>query len=239
MGLRLSSICPRVREAHGRAEVDVMDLPWDLVAERIEEQTSAQVVFRDGEVSLACERPSSSLPSFSCPSCGGTSGYGQGRRVPAARRHGTLYFLGLQSLGPDGEVTIDVPLPDFPGRFRVEALVIGSDGGGDRAHGIVQTRRAIETWVDLAPRLQVGDEANAIVRVHAPTLSSPTVQLAVQTPDGLSLSSCPSEIRLDSTGWGHVDIQATATEVGTHAFSVQVTQGVHRNSISLPVRVEP
>jgi len=61
-------------------------------------------------------------------------------RVVARARASSRVAVGLRRLGPSGRATVEVPMPDAPGRWRLEALAIADDGTGQRAHAVVITR---------------------------------------------------------------------------------------------------
>ena len=69
-----------------------------------------------------------------------------------------------------GHTVVDVPLPDHPGRWRVEALVIAGDGGGASAHAVVTTQQTVIGRVEVPVALGIGDTVAGRVAVSAPTL---------------------------------------------------------------------
>lgn len=72
---------------------------------------------------------------------GSGSGYGAGGLGMARTEEmlGDLFFAGRVVLGPDGRAAVDIPMPNRAGRWRVQALVVATDGRGDRAHAVVTT----------------------------------------------------------------------------------------------------
>lgn len=216
--------CP---EDHGAHRLRVRDLPWDLVALRLGEQVEGYATLEGDRLELHCQAVGA-----------GAGGAGMGRgagmaRVRSGAAHvaiareerleGTLHFVGLRRLGPDGAIDLDVPLPDHPGRWRVEVLAIADDGGGARGHRIVHTGQPVVAWMDAPRTLRVGDRGEAMIRVRAARFASREVQLDVRLPPGLRASGAiPSEVTLDADGLGEVPIELTATQAGGAPIEVAV-----------------
>ena len=194
---------------------------------------------------------------FECPNSGGGSGSGlgagRGAAVPSIRTgaatmgtvreerlEGTLAFIGLRRLGPDGQLDLDVDLPDHPGRWRVETLVIGDDGGGARAHAVVHTKRALEVWTELPTRLAPGDTAPGALHLRAPSLAGDDVALSLSVPLGIAIEGeVPSRVTLDDHGEATVPLRVAARTSGPAAVIVHARSGAARDDVRSLVTVSP
>ena len=194
-GARVS--CPDDRAQH---VLRARGLPWDLVALRVAEAVEAEVgVDDDGRLSMDCGV--SGLGSFGGSGMGlGGGGAGLGLSGLSLRREerleGTLHFVGLRRLGPDGRLELDVPLPDHPGRWRVEVLAIADDGGGARAHRVVTTGQDLEAWIDLPRTLRPTDRADGVIHIESRS-GAARAEVRLEVPPELRLEGAiPTEVAL-------------------------------------------
>lgn len=123
---------------------------------------------------------------------GSGMGHGSGTGHGSARTqslNGTVFFLGTRRLGPRGAITLDVPLPDHPGRWRVEALAIADDGAGTSANAVALTSLPIKARVELPSTFAVGNEVIGALTIEAPTLARREVSVTAALSEGLALAT--------------------------------------------------
>jgi hypothetical protein len=244
-GLPGASVCDAIARANPSVSIRAVDLPWDLVVARVAEalNTFAKVDAR-GRLRIAC--PGEAPGEDGLGMIGSGSGYGSGaggfgrRSSREQRLYGTLHFIGLIPLGPDGREELDLVLPGQPGRFRVEVLAIANDGGGDRAHAIMETRRTLQATADVAPSLSLGDETTGDIAVVAPTLAGQRVPLRIEVANGLELlQPAPTEVTLDARGRAHAQLHFRARSSGNQRIAVTAGTGSTADAIQATVRVGP
>ncbi len=242
-GLRGAWVCPEAAREAGAVTLLAHDLPWDMVAVKIADRTTTWAHVEAGVLRFECGVAGAG---------GGGLGMGNGVGVPSIRTgaagigtireerlEGTL-LVGLRRLGPDGRLEIDLSLPDHPGRWRVEALVVGDDGGGARAHAVVHTQRALEVWTDLPARLAPGDEAPGAIHLRAPSLAGRPVDLAVQLPLALTVTErVPARVTLDARGEARVPLRLSAHDPGPAAIAVEARSGADHDAVRTRVEVLP
>ncbi len=238
-GLERSEI---VECAEGNHRLLVHDLPWDLVAVRVGEQLSADVSV-EGDVL-----------HFACGAGAGHGGFGMGRgaAVPrirtgsadvrglrAERLEGTLHFVGLARLGDDGRLDLEVPLPDHPGRWRIEVLAIADDGGGARAHSIVHTRQPLEAWLNVPRSARPSDLVRGEIVITGHALAGQEVELSTVVDGGRLLAPLPARVRFDASGRANVPLAITDMDVGEVQIRTSARCGSAQDSISSSVLVHP
>ncbi len=147
-GFARAVVCPRAQRRVGTAHLEVREVPWTIAANRVAAQTGT-IARRDGDaLRFDCPDPAGEgtigMGNIGTMGHGSGSGsghrYGPGARVVARTRAASRVAVGLRRLGPSGRATVEVPMPDAPGRWRLEALAIADDGTGQRAHAAVTTR---------------------------------------------------------------------------------------------------
>jgi len=141
-GLRGADVCPGPRAEHGTIALEARDMPWDLLAHRVAERTGTHAWIEGETLRLGCTPGPVRAEGGSLGSGSGSgSGYGAGGLGMARTEEmlGDLFFAGRVVLGPDGRAAVDIPMPNRAGRWRVQALVVATDGRGDRAHAVVTT----------------------------------------------------------------------------------------------------
>lgn len=219
----------------------VANLPWDLVAERLADVSETQIGVDGDTLRFDCHRATglggggSGVAGFGAGGLG-MMGHGRAGVARQSRLEGTLHFVGLARLGPDGRLELDVPLPDHPGRWRVEVLAIADDGAGARGHRVLHTRQAVEAWVEAPPVLRPGDRTEAVVRVRG---RGERARIALTVPPGLRLvEGPPPELRLVD-GQGEASFTVEAIEPGAHDVEVAVEIGADRDASRTPIEVAP
>lgn len=235
--------CPEDTEAHS---LRARGLPWDLIAMRLAELLEAEVGIDDRRLIVDCTSATGfGMGSLGTGGGGGTGhGYGQGSTVSREERlEGTLHFVGLSRLGPDGRLELDVPLPDHPGRWRVEVLTIADDGGGARGHQVVHTRSALEAWVDVPGTLRPGDRVGGVLRVlSGGGEGSARVRLTL-TPQVRLVGTAPMEIALGPDGRGEAPIVLEGVESGNASITLEVATSrgsrAHRDRVRTNLAVLP
>lgn len=244
IGLRGAEVCDEAAARVGETSLSVTRLPWDLAVMRIAEATDTSPEIGSDVLTFMC----GGYGGFGLGSLGGGGsgcGYGAGGLGLIGGREqrleGTLFFAGLQRLGADGLLELDVPLPDHPGRWRIEVLGIADDGGGGRAHQRVETTRPLEGWLDLARRLRPGDDLRGAIHVRARQLAGQQVALQVEADEPLELvSELPTEVRLDADGRAEVPLQLRAQRAGEAELRLRLTSEADANlsdSLRLPVEI--
>ncbi|MEM9191560.1 MAG: hypothetical protein AAGF12_20470 [Myxococcota bacterium] len=238
VGLEGAEVCPELVEEHGVVDLRVTDLPWDMVVHRIAEQVDTYAQREGNKIHLPCPGGIG---------LGNGSGFGRGGgRAPAIRSGaatstreerllGTLRFIGLRRLNDDGSLEYDLELPAEPGRFRLEALLITDDGGGDRAHAVVRTQKPLTVWTNLPAALRPGDEGRGSLEIVSAV--DQVVQLDVELPPLLELARpLPSTVAV-TRGSTIVPIPLRAREPGEGAYRVSVTGGTYSDAVSTPFQV--
>lgn len=241
-GLTGADVCPERTRALGDRSVRVHDLPWTLAATRLAEATSTTPSVRRDRLVLECGaygsggaglgRGAGRMPMLRA----GMAAVGQTREQ---RLEGTLHFVGTRRLGPDGRLDLTVPLPDHPGRWRVEAIVIADDGGGERGHAIVHTTRALQAWIDGPRAMRVGDHARGSVQVVAPGLAGNEATVSLEAGLGLTARLSSTRVRLDAAGRAEVPYDITADAPGDGTLAVRVEAGAAVDGVHRALRVLP
>jgi hypothetical protein len=243
-GLRGASFCEETSRELGAVSISTASLPWDLVAVRLAERAELDVSVDHGVL------------TYPCPGAGGAGygsgmGAGRGSGFPHIRSgmadlrdderellEGDLFFEGHIELGADGRAELDIPLPARPGPFRIEALAITNDGGGDRAHAIVHTTQDALVRVELPRRLSVGDSAAGVIVASIPGAAGATAQLDVDVSTGLSLDGAvPTSVVLDDRGEARVPFRVVVSSEGARRIEASVRAGSARDHTALPIEV--
>lgn len=241
---RLAGADVRCEEHTDQHTLSVRDLPWDLVALRIGGEVGADVGIGDtGRLVFECGGGGfGGLGMGGAGSGGGGIGLGTIGGIGSSREErleGTLYFVGLERLGPDGRIELDVPLPDHPGRWRVEVLAIADDGGGARGHRVLHTRDGMEAWVDLTSALRPGDRAEGAIRVQSHTGES-HAEVTLEVPAGLRLIEAPpGQIALDSSGHGSAPFTIEALQPGLATVVLDARTPQRRDRVRAAIDVLP
>ncbi len=246
-GFAGATVCAETERQLGRIHAKVTSAPWDMAADRIATQTETHAYVSDRVLHFDCG------PALFGGMGGSGTGYGSGggrgmggvRGARSQNLDGTVFFLGARRLGPTGEVTLDVPLPDHPGRWRFESLAIADDGAGALASAVATTTQPVEARVELPPSLAVGDVARGALAVSAPSLAGQVFNLDVSTSSGLAFTSAPPRaLTLDADGRASVAVEVRATDSGEHlitlgaALSTDASRG-DRVQFGLRVRDDP
>jgi len=234
-GLQGAVVCPAQAEAYRGASLEARDVPWDLLAARIADASETHAWIAGNVLQLSCTPgPVRSSNAFGGLGGAGTgSGYGSGYGGQARHQElrGDLFFLGTRRLGPTGQTEVEIPLPDHPGRWRVQGLVLADGGRGDRAHAVVTTTRTLEARVELPTRLRVGDTVQGAVSVRAPSEAGQTVTLALDTAGLTTTGPVPTRIVLDAQGEGRVTLALQATTPGAHTVTARVEGRTARDAV--------
>jgi hypothetical protein len=151
----------------------------------------------------------------------------------------TAYFNGELRSGPDGRVTVSVPMPGNLTEFRVMAVVadnVHRFGSGDSQ---VQTRRPLLVRPSLPRFLNLGDtfEASAMVNNETGRNTDVTVRLLA---DNCEILETSKTISVRSGESGEVRFKARATGPGPATFqfaAVALTKERHTDAaqVTLPV----
>lgn len=243
-GLRGASFCRETEDEIGNVALSSADLPWDLVAMRIAERVSLDVSVEEGVLTYFC-------PGTSGFGSGAGGFSGRGSSAPHIRSgaasvgiderellEGDLFFEGRIVLGPDGVAELDIPMPPHPGRFRIEALAIRADGGGDRAHAVVHATGAMSVRVELPSHLVVSDRARGAIEVSAPSAAGREAELRVTLPGGIALDGAlPSTVTLDAGGRARVPFDVSATSEGARLVRVEASVGALTDRVVAAVDV--
>lgn len=241
-GLSGARVCQAVERSLGTVRLRARDVPWDMAALKIAEETETEPSI-DGRI-LRLDCPGSGL-GFGSGSGFGRGGGGAGiaagsastRNIREQRLEGTLFFAGLERLGPDGHLDLEITLPSHPGRWRIEALVIDADGGGARAHAIAHTTRSVDTWIDLATELRPGDEAVGALHVRAPAHAGRTATLELRSSGVRLLERAPRRVTLDASGNATVALRVASDTVGDGEVAARVAVGSDEDAVRLPIEV--
>ncbi len=243
-GLAGAVVCSETERSLGRVHAKVTAVPWDMAAVRIATATettatvSGRVLHFDCGASLGAQRMGTTGHGSGS---GSGSGHGALGRARSQTLDGTVFFLGTRRLGPTGTATLDVPLPDHPGRWRVEALAIADDGAGTSAHAVATTSLPVEARVELPTTLAVGDEARGSLSVESTVLASREASFEVTTSRGLSLTTPASaRVTVDAQGRATVPVALRASEPGDQTVTLSVTSTADprvTDRVELAVRV--
>ena len=242
-GLAGAKVCRSAERAVGRVELQARALPWDLVTLHVAEQTDTQARVKRRILHLSCGGHGAGACFGSAGRAGGApcvrAGMAGHRSVREQQLEGTLRFIGLRRLGPDGRLTLDLPLPRHPGRWRIEALAIADDGGGDRAHATVHTIRPLHASVELPAQLSPGDLAHGELHLRgAAALRGKRVALELALPKTVELlGALPKQVTLDRAGRASVPLRLRAKRPGPGAVVLKASSGKARDSVWRALRV--
>jgi len=214
-GLAGARVCRSAVRAVGRVALQARALPWDLVALQVAEQTDTTARVKRRVLYFECGGYGSGaggLAGRSAKAPNVFAGMAGQRTVREQQLEGTLRFIGLRRLGPDGRLVLNLQLPRHPGRWRVEALAIAADGGGDRGHAVVHTVRPLHAAIELPAQLRPGDVAHGELQLRgARKLRGKRVALRLQLPAALKLlTALPKQVTLDRRGRATVRLQLRA-----------------------------
>ncbi|MEZ4391622.1 MAG: alpha-2-macroglobulin family protein [Polyangiales bacterium] len=182
-GLNGASMCAaRVRPA-GTVDLEVRELPWDLVAARLAERTNTWVRRDAGGLRFACTEPEDRGDGMGGMGSGrGAGGVGVGRGGVRTRDReqltATQWFLPARRIDATGELRLEVPLPAAPGRWRLHALAIADDGAGSTADADLDTVQQVAATLHAPRALAAGDvvEAEVLVRRNDGGSVTPTLR---------------------------------------------------------------
>lgn len=240
---RLSGAVVRCEEDTEHHSLRARMLPWDLVAVRLADHAGGTVWIDDRDRLVIDCHGGGGAGMGTLGGSGLGSGYGRGAgglrgNIREERLEGTLHFVGLQRLGPDGRIELDVPLPDHPGRWRIEVLAIADDGGGARAHESVQTRDGIDAWIDVPRSLRPGDRVDGVLRVES-YVPGARAQVSLQLPPEVRLEgTMPTEVALVE-GRAAVPLSLVGIAPGTGPIVLEARVGAVRDAVRATLEVEP
>lgn len=244
-GFEGASVCTEGHRHTRRVSVRIVDLPWDLAVVKIAEKTETEAQAVDHVLRFGCpnEFPGIGLGGSGSGGGGGV-GYGSGSGRVGAREErleGTLVFIGLRRLGPDGRLELDLDMPDHPGRWRIESLLVTDEGGGARAHAETQTESPVVATTELPARLRPGDRASGLVRVRAPAFAGRSVTLELILPTGVRATEAFAPLLdLDAQGRGEARVSLTANENADPAslyYELRVRAGSDGDSVRAPLEI--
>jgi hypothetical protein len=242
-GLAGAEVCSDTERSLGRVRVKVRGAPWDMAAARIGAVTETTPLLIGRVLHFDCNAGLSGSGAG-----GGGTGSGMGRgsgtgrgSLRAQSLDGTVFFLGTRRLGPGGAMTLDVPLPDHPGRWRVEALAIADDGAGTSANAVASTSLPVEARVELPSTLAVGDEAVGALAIEAPTLARREVSVEATLSEGLALATpLPARLTLDAGGHASMPVTVRASAPGEQSITLRAASAADAgvgDGVRFPVRV--
>lgn len=242
VGFARADVCAQRARELGTLSVRAQNLPWDLVAARIATQSHTEAFVRDHVLHLSCDSPPFGGLGSSGTGSGSGGGAGRGMRgiggTRAQRLEGTLFFLPLRALGPSGHTVVDVPLPDHPGRWRVEALVIAQDGGGAEANAVMTTQQTLTGRIEVPVALGEGDAVRGSIGVSAPSLAGRAVPVQLTTQGAVALvGDAPTTVTLDARGEGSAAITLRANGAGDGAVRLRAGDGASTDDLSQTVHV--
>jgi hypothetical protein len=246
-GLDGAVVCASAEQRLGRVHAKLTSAPWDMAAVRIALATDTHTYVDHGVLQFACGQSGFGGVGGSGMGQGGGGGRGVGSVGHARSQHldGTVFFLGARRLGPTGSLTLDVPLPEHPGRWRFEALAIADDGAGALAHAFATTTQPVEARVELPPAFSLGDVVDGALAVSAPSLAGQRFTLDANTSRGLRFEpAAPTSVMLDAEGRGSVPVTVRALDAGDQLVTfgaVSATDATRRDRVqfSLGVRHDP
>jgi hypothetical protein len=242
-GLAGARVCRSAERAVGRVELLARALPWDLVTLHVAEQTETQARVERRILHLSCGGSGSGGAGHMGSRRGSAprvlAGMAGHRSIREQQLEGTLRFIGLRRLGPDGRLTLDLRLPRHPGRWRIEALAIADDGGGDRAHATVHTVRPLHASVELPAQLSPGDLAHGELHLRgAAALHGKRVALKLTLPPAVELlGSLPQQVTLDRAGRASIPLRLRAKRAGSGAVVLKASSGKASDRVWRPLRV--
>jgi hypothetical protein len=214
-GLAGAWVCPAAAKKAGGVSLETRLIPWDLVAAKVAARTETIARRRGRVLRFECVGLGG-LGSLGAGG-GGLSGRGAGAAgllagaIREQTLEGTLRFIGLRRLGPDGRLDLTLELPRHPGRWRVEALAISDDGGGERAHAIVHTARPLTASIELSSWLRPGDVTRGEIHLRGSGHPHRVVSLEARLPAAVELlAPLPSRVKLDGDGRATVPVQLRA-----------------------------
>jgi hypothetical protein len=238
-------VCEETNRRLRNVSYRIVDLPWDLAVVRIAEKTETEPHAQDHVLRFECPGSGIGLGGLGSmghgAGSGGGAGYGSGGGARAERLEGTLVFIGLRRLGADGRLELDIDMPDHPGRWRVESLLVTDEGGGGRGHTVVQTERSVLASTELPRRFRPGDRGTGLVRVLAPSFAGRSVTVELVTPAGIRLAEpLPPLLALDARGRGEARVAMTAIDgaaIESTAYEFRVRAGSHGDRVRAPVDI--
>lgn len=242
-GLRTASMCPARVAPAGTVDLEVRELPWDLAAAALAIRTQTWVR-RDGDaLRFACDEPIGR---------GGLGGSGSGRGGGGRAVHaagpmirdreqlvGTRWFLAARRIPADGSLTVEVPMPDAPGRWRLHALAIGDDGAGATVDTDLDTVQPVTVSFGIGRAMRAGDVMEGEARVHRATPLPAPMRLELRGEGGATVDPLPAaDLDFDARGDARVRFRVRATRVGEAAVRATVTaDGRSLDALRAPLQV--
>ena len=242
-GLRTAYMCPARVAPAGTVDLEVRELPWDLAAAALATRTQTWVRREGDALRFACDEPSGHGSGS-----GAGSGRGAGGRMvrggaPMIRDReqlvGTRWFLPARRIPADGSLTVEVPMPDAPGRWRLHALAIGDDGAGATVDTDLDTVQPVTVSFGLGRAMRVGDVMEGEARVHLATPSTAPMRLDLRGEGGASVEPPPAaDLAFDARGDARVRFRVRATRVGDAAVRATVNRdGRALDALRAPLQV--
>jgi hypothetical protein len=238
-------VCADDNRRTRNVSVRIVDLPWDLAVVHIAEKMETEPQALDHVLRFECPGTIQfgGMGTIGHGAGGGGygSGMGSGRASRQERLEGTLVFIGLRRLGPDGRLELELDMPDHPGRWRLESLLVTDEGGGARAHAVTQTERSVLAMTELPARLRPGDRASGVVRVRAPSFAGRPVGIELVTPPDVRIAEPLAPLlTLDAEGRGEARVALVAGENADPAslhYELRVRAGSDGDSVRAPLEI--
>jgi len=226
-GMNRAEMCPARIRTHGRVRLGIQDLPWDLAAMKLAERTNTWVRRDAAGLHFACTPPAFGGGYGS----GSGRGYGGGsvRAAPPSLGYerdqltATQWFLAARRIGPTGELAVDVPMPDAPGRWRLHALAIADDGAGAQADADLDTVAPWSASLRVGRQLRVGDVLEGAVEIRSARRERTPVTVTVTADDALAMDAAVSlTLTPDADGVARGSFRLRGQRVGEGRVTARV-----------------
>ncbi len=227
-GLTGAEVCESAANTVPRAHLTVRDLPWDLVAEKMGDRLETTPWVRERTLVFDCGATGSGY-GFGGLGAGGSGAGGGGFSSGTARTSrllGTIAFIGLVRLDRQGRFETDLEMPRVPGRYRIEALVIADDGGGDRAHRVLHVERPLAAFLESPDVLREGDVATAELAIESRRHARQTIDVTLRAEGSLAIRGDQQlRVALDDRGMARARITLASQGLGDGAVTARIEAG--------------
>ncbi|MBC04648.1 MAG: hypothetical protein CMJ34_15300 [Phycisphaerae bacterium] len=151
---------------------------------------------------------------------GGDTARSRREPVPVRLPETKVIWRGFETLDEHGRLDIDLVMPEIDGAMRVMAVVVDEDRYGSVERKISVTA-PIAVAVALPRSAAPGDLMRPSLTIRNNTRMARTIDLVVETGDGLRVEELPASIELQGGAETVIDLGIEAEEIGAHPIVIR------------------